>query len=112
MGILLRGVFAALGFWIAAYFLKGLGFDGTATIVIAGLLLGLANAFVRPIAVVLTLPITLITLGLFLLVINAAMVGLVAWVLPGMSVAGFWTALLTAVIVSLVSWAGHAIVRK
>ena len=110
--IVLSGAFAALGLWIASYLVRGLAFDGAGALVIAGLLLALANAFVRPIATILTLPITLLTLGLFLLVINAGMVALVAWMLPGMSVSGFWAALFTAIIVSLVSWIAHAVVKS
>jgi putative membrane protein len=64
------------------------------------------NSIVRPIAILLTLPMTIVTLGLFLLVINAGMVALVAWMLPGMQVAGFWSAFWTSVIVSLVSFVG------
>ncbi len=109
---LLRGVFAALGLWVATYLVKGLGFDSTTTLLIAGLLLGLVNAFVRPIAIVLTFPITLVTLGLFLLVVNAGMVAFVAWLLPGMHVAGFWAAFFTAIIVSVVSWAVSALVKS
>jgi putative membrane protein len=110
-GILLRGVFAAIGLWIATFLIKGLAFDAPATLVIAGLVLGLVNALLRPVLVVLTLPVTLVTLGLFLLVINAAMVALVAWLLPGMHVAGFWSALGTAIVVSIVTWLGHALAR-
>jgi putative membrane protein len=109
--ILLSGAFAALGLWVASYIVRGLGFDGTGSLVVAGLLLALANAFVRPIATILTLPITLLTLGLFLLVINAWMVSLVAWLLPGMTLSGFWAALFTAIVVSIVSWVGHAAIR-
>jgi len=111
IGILLRGVFAAVGLWIATFFVSGLAFDKPATLVTAGLVLGLVNALLRPVLVVLTLPVTLVTLGLFLLVINAAMVGLVAWVMPGMHVAGFWSALATALVVSVVTWIGHALAR-
>jgi putative membrane protein len=75
-------------------------------LILAGVLLGVANSIVRPIAIVLTLPVTIATLGLFLLVINAGMVALVAWLLPGMHVAGFWAAFWTSVIVSLVSMVG------
>jgi putative membrane protein len=78
--------------------------------VLAAVLLGLVNAVVRPIAFVLTLPITVVTLGLFLLVLNAAMIGLVAWVLPGFSISGFWTAVGGAIIVGLVSWAASTII--
>src|SRR5262245_18882891 len=75
---LLRTAISALGLWLADQLLAGISFDGTRTLVAAALLLGVANAVVKPLAVVLTLPITLLTLGLFLLVINAAMLGLVA----------------------------------
>jgi putative membrane protein len=109
--ILMRGAFAAIGFWIATYFVGGLHFDDGTTLIFSGLVLGLINAFVRPLFIVLTLPITVVTLGLFLLVINAAMVGCVAWLLPGMHVAGFWSALGTSVIVSVVSWIGGALAR-
>ena len=111
MGLLLRGVFAALGLWVATFFVTGLHFDRPATVIIAGLVLGLVNALLRPVLVILTLPITIVTLGLFLLVINAAMVALVARLLPGMQVSGFWAALATALIVSVVGWFGGALAR-
>lgn len=110
LSFVLRGVFAALGFWVATYVVKGLNIDTPATLVLAGLLLGIVNAIVRPIAVILTFPITIVTIGIFLLVINAAMVGLVAWFLPGMTVSGFWPALFTSVIVWIVSLVAHAVV--
>jgi len=109
--LLLRGAFAAIGFWVATYFVTGLQFDNATTLILAGVVLGLINAFVRPLFILLTLPITLVTLGLFLLVINAAMVGCVAWLLPGMHVAGFWSALGSAIIVGIVSWIGAAFAR-
>ncbi|HUO80049.1 MAG TPA: phage holin family protein [Steroidobacteraceae bacterium] len=110
-GILLRGAFAAIGLWVATFFVAGLHFDRPATLLLAGLVLGLVNALLRPLLVVLTLPITLVTFGLFLLVINAAMVALVAWLMPGMRVDGFGPALGTAIIVSLVGWVGAALAR-
>lgn len=111
MAMLLRGLFAALGLWVATYIVGGLSFDTTVTLLIAGLVLALVNAFIRPIATILTLPVTLFTLGLFLLVINAGMVALVAWLLPGMHVASFWSAFFTAIIVSVVGWIAQALVR-
>ena len=111
LGILLRGTFAAIGLWVATFFVTGLRFDQPSTLIIAGLVLGIVNALLRPLLVVLTLPITLLTLGLFLLVINAAMVALVAWLMPGMRLDGFWAALGTAIIVSLVGWIGAALAR-
>jgi putative membrane protein len=104
IGLILRGVIAALGLWLATRLLSGLSIDTPMTLLIAGLLLGVVNAIVRPIAILLTLPATILTLGLFLLVVNAGMLGLVAAMLPGFKIASFWTAFLGAVIVSLVSW--------
>ena len=91
--ILMRGAFAAIGLWVATLFVGGLHFDDGVTLLLAGVVLALLNAFVKPLCVVLTLPITVFTLGLFLLVLNAAMVALVAWLMPGMHVSGFWAAI-------------------
>lgn len=103
-GFLLRFLISALGLWLATAVLPGIHIAGIGTLLIAGVLLGLVNAVVRPVLVILTLPLTIVTLGLFLLVINAAMLAFVAWVLPGMSIAGFWSALFGSLVVSLVSW--------
>jgi putative membrane protein len=84
----------------------GVKIDSPATLILAGILLGVVNSIVRPIAILLTLPMTILTLGLFLLVINAGMLALVAWMLPGMHVAGFGPAFWTALLVSLVSIVG------
>ncbi len=105
-GFLLRAAVVALGLWLATAWVPGVVIDGAGTLVLAGLLLGVVNAVVRPIAILLTLPMTVLTLGLFLLVINAGMVALVAWILPGMHVSGFWAALETSLLVSLVSMVG------
>jgi putative membrane protein len=109
-GFLLRVAIVALGLWLATYLLPGLFFDGPGTLLAAALLLGIVNAIVRPIAVLLTLPLTLLTLGLFLLVINAAMLGLVALLLSGFQISGFWTALGGALIVSLTSWVASGLI--
>ena len=106
IGFLIRGSIVALGLWLATAWVSGVSIDTPATLILAGLLLGVVNSVVRPIAILLTLPMTLLTLGLFLLVINAGMVALVAWMLPGMHVAGFWAAFWTSVLVSLVSFIG------
>ncbi|MCZ8130974.1 MAG: phage holin family protein [Steroidobacteraceae bacterium] len=106
---LLRGALAAIGLWVATLLLDGVRYDAPLTLLLAGLLLGVVNAIVRPLAVVLTLPITFLTLGLFLLVINAGMVAFVAWLLPGLHVAGFWSALLAAIVVSIVGGVGQAL---
>ena len=106
----LRVAIAAVGLWIAARIFSGLYFDGPVTLLAAALLLGIVNAVVRPIAIVLTLPLTLLTLGLFLLVINAAMLGLVALLLGGFEISGFWTAVGAALVVSIVSWVASALI--
>ena len=106
LGFLVRAVIVALGLWLATLWMPGVRIDSPSTLILAGLLLGIVNSIVRPIAIVLTLPFTIVTLGLFLLVINAGMVALVAWMLPGMHLAGFWSAFWTAVLVSLVSMVG------
>jgi putative membrane protein len=106
IGFLFRAVIAALGLWLASYLMDGIRIDTPTTLLLAGLLLGVVNAIVRPVAVVLTFPITIVTIGLFLLVINAAMLGLVAWLLPGFKLDGFWTAVLASLIVSVTGWIG------
>ena len=110
IGFLLRTAVAALGLWVASQALPGLSFDSTQKLAIAALVLGVVNAIVRPIAFVLTLPFTLITLGLFLFVLNAAMIGLVARLIPGFRIDGFWTAVLAAIIVGIISWAGSSVI--
>lgn len=105
-GFILRALIAACGLWLASSWVDGFSITTTPTLLIAAALLGVANAVIRPIAVILTFPITIVTLGIFLLVINAGMLGLVAWVLPEFSIAGFWPAVLGAIIVSIVSWIG------
>jgi putative membrane protein len=103
-GFVLRVAIVALGLWLATLMLPGLRFDNATYLLGAALLLGIVNAIVRPIAVVLTLPLTLLTLGLFLLVVNAAMLGLVALLLSGFQISGFWTALGGSLIVSITGW--------
>jgi putative membrane protein len=103
-GFLIRAVVVGIGLWLASKIVPGVDFNTPGTLVAAALLLGIVNAFVRPIIIILTLPITLLTLGLFLLVINALMILLVAWFLPGFLVAGFWSAIFAAIVVSLTSW--------
>jgi putative membrane protein len=109
-GFILRGLIAALGLWAATELFKGFHIDSATTLVIAGLLLGVVNAIVRPFALLLSLPALLLTLGLFLLVVNAAMLGLVALMLRGFQIDGFWTAVGGALVVSIVSWIGSSLI--
>jgi putative membrane protein len=103
-GLILRILVVALGLWLAAELVPGIEVKGTATLLGAALLLGLVNAVVRPLLVLLTLPFTILTLGLFLLVINAATLALVAWAFDDLTIAGFWPAVFGAMVVSVTGW--------
>jgi len=102
-GIILRTAINALGLAIAAMILPGITIRGFGTLLFAALLMGLVSALLRPLVILVTLPITIVTFGLFLLVINAAMFGLVAAILQGFEVNGFFAALFGWLIVSIVS---------
>lgn len=91
--------------WTASQlFPKTIYFSNFSVLLVSGLLFGLANTFVRPLLVFLTLPLTLITLGLFLFVVNTLVLLLVAWIVPGFDVAGFWPGLLVAVFISILGF--------
>lgn len=102
----LRAALAALGLWLATVLVGGIHIDQPLTLVLSAVLLGLCNAVVKPVLVILTLPATVLTLGLFLLVINGAVLALVAWIVPGFDIAGFGSAILGALIVSITGIAG------
>ena len=108
MRFLLRVVIVALGLWLATELVSGIRIATPGSLLIAAVLLGVCNALVRPILVILTLPVTLLTLGLFLFVINALLFWLVANVVQGFAVSGFFAALigslLYSVITLLTSW--------
>jgi putative membrane protein len=103
-GIFVRTLIIAAGIAVAAYLIPGIRVDGFGTLILAALLMGLVNAFIRPLLVILTLPLTILTFGLFLIVINAALFGLVASFLDGFSVAGPQPAMLGWLVVVFVSW--------
>ena len=100
---LVHWAITALSLWAASHLFKGLKFDQPSSLIIAALLLGLANAIVKPLLIVLTLPLTLLTFGLFLLVINALMILLVARLVKGFTVSSFWTAFFASIFISLLS---------
>lgn len=102
-GLLLRTLITALGLWLAVYLVSGVTAASAGALIWAAIALGLINAFVRPVLVLLTLPFTIVTLGVFLLFLNAAMLNLAAWLVPGFGVVGFWSAVFGAMVVSLVS---------
>jgi putative membrane protein len=103
-GFVLRLLVVALGLWLATALVPGIVIEGPWTLLGAALLLGLVNAVIRPLLILLTLPITVLTLGLFLLVINAGTLALVAWALDDFTIAGFWPAVGGALLVSLTGW--------
>ncbi len=103
MGFLIRFAITALGLWLAEQWVSSLVFSSPETLLAAALLLGVVNAIVRPLLILLTLPITVLSLGLFLWVINAGMLEIVAWLLEGFSIGSFGAALLGSAIVSVTS---------
>jgi putative membrane protein len=109
-GFLLRLAISAFGLWVASMIVPGMGFDGPGSLIVAAFLLGFVNAFVRPLVVILTLPITILTLGLFLLVVNALMLMLVAWLLPGFTLAGFWPAVFGTIVSALAAWFASSLI--
>ena len=104
MGFLIRLVANALAILAAAYIVPGIEVAGGLSLLAAALVLGLVNAVVRPILLFLTLPFTLVTLGLFIFLLNAFCLWLTSWLVKGFEVHGFWAAVLGAMIVSVVSW--------
>ena len=91
----------ALSLWLASLLFKGVRFDGTGSLVLSALLLGFVNAVLRPILIVLTLPLTLLSFGLFLLVLNALQLMLVSRLIKGFSLSGFWTAFFASIFITL-----------
>ena len=100
-GFWVRFFITACGLLLAAYLLVGVHLGGAMSLLFAALVLCAVNAIVRPIMLLLTLPITVVTLGLFLLVLNGAMLGLAALLVPGFVIDSFWTAVFGAIIISM-----------
>jgi putative membrane protein len=104
MRFLARLFLNGLALLVATYFVPGLHVAGPGSALIAGAVLGLVNAVIRPVLVLLTLPLTIVTIGLFIFVVNAICLALTAALVPGFSIAGFWSAFFGALIVTVVSW--------
>lgn len=100
---LIHWLVIALALWVTAYILPGVAFSSTTALAVAAIVLGVINALVRPILTLLTLPITILTLGLFYLLINGFTFYLATKVVPGFTVSTFWWAVLGALLVSIVS---------
>ena len=99
-----------LSLWVADALFDGIRFATPQSLFIAGLMLGMVNTFLKPVLVILTLPLSIVTLGLFVLVINALMLLLVAWLVPGFMVAGFWSGFLVAVFVAVFSFIVNSLI--
>lgn len=109
-GFLIRLLIAAAGLWVASKIVPGVSIDDTRTLLLAALIFGVANAVVKPVLFWLTLPLTILTLGLFILVLNGAMVGLTGWFLPGMDVEGLLPAILASLVIAITGWIGNSFV--
>src|SRR5947207_10281842 len=109
-GFFFRVAITALGLWAAATIVPGVRIDGWGNLLVAALLLGIVNAVIRPIILILTLPLTVLTLGLFILVVNGISLALVAWLMPGFTLSGLGAAILASIVVGLTSWLASAFV--
>ena len=109
-GFVFRLIITALGLWAAATIVPGVQITGVGNLVVAALLLGVVNAVIRPILLVLTLPLTVVTLGLFIFVVNGLSLALVAWLMPGFTLSGFGAAILGSIVVGVTGWFGSMFV--
>ncbi len=103
-GLIIRWITTAFALWLTGLIVKGIEFDGLGALFVAAVVLGIFNAFVRPLVLVVTFPINLLTLGLFTFVINGAMLKLTSEVVRGFSVTGFWSAVIGALVLSVFSF--------
>lgn len=103
-GMLAKLIITMAALFITSYILPGMSIQGLFAGFVAALILGIANVIIKPIFIVLTLPLTLITMGLFLFVVNGLMLWLSAAIVPGFFIAGFWTAVFGSIILSIVTW--------
>jgi putative membrane protein len=111
IGLLIRGLLAAAGLYVASRLLSGISYAKTESLIAAGLILALVNSFIKPVVTLLTLPLTIVTLGLFLFVINGLMLMLVGALLKGFNVNGLWSAILGSIVVSVVVWIGSRLLN-
>ena len=110
--ILIAWALNAAALWVASRLFSGVRIHGTSSYLVAAGVLALANAVLKPVLTILTLPLVLVSLGAFLLLINVAMVALAAWAAPHMTIAGFWDYVGTVVVVWAVNWAARGLVAR
>ncbi len=111
MKLILRWFISAAALMLIAYYIPGIVVNNFYAALVAALILGLINALIRPFLILLTLPINILTLGLFTLVINALMFWLAASIVKGFSVAGFWPAFWGALTMWLISWVVNSLFK-
>lgn len=109
MNLLLRWLLNALALAVAAWTVPGIEVEGTGALLLAAAVIGLVNSALKPVLVLLTLPLTVLTLGIFYLVLNGLLFYLAAGLTPGFSLSGFWAALLGAVVMSLAATTLHGL---
>lgn len=112
MRFIIKILITAVAVYLAAYLIPGVTINSVQTTVIVALVLALLNTFIKPILIILTIPITIVTLGLFLLVINALMVKWAADLVHGFHVTGWWPALLVSLLVTVVSYILDALLGR
>jgi len=112
MMLLLIWALNAVALWVVTQVVPGVSFETPGQLLLAALLLGLVNTLIKPILIILTLPITVVTLGLFLLVLNALLFWGVSAIVPGFAVGGFGWAMLGALVYSIITWALSAVLQK
>jgi putative membrane protein len=112
MRLLVVWIINAVALFVLPYLMQSIRVENFTTALIAALVLGLVNTLIRPVLIFLTLPVTVLTLGLFILVINALLFWMVANFVGGFQVAGFWSALFGAILYTLISWALSALILK
>ena len=112
MYLLLRWLLNTLALFVVVQLVPGFHYHSIVSLAIAALILGLLNAIVRPILFFLTLPLTIVTLGLFLIVLNAVMLELTAWLAPGFRIDDFVAAIIGAIVLAIISWITNRIGRK
>ncbi|HMK33462.1 MAG TPA: phage holin family protein, partial [Desulfomonilaceae bacterium] len=103
-GILARWLITTVAILLVPYLISGVQVSGLGSALVAAGFIGILNAMVRPVLIILPLPLTIVTLGFFILVINALLFMLAAAIVPGLHVSSFWSAFFAAIIVSIVSW--------
>jgi putative membrane protein len=109
---IIQALGAALGFWFASKLISGVHVRSLESLIAAGFILGMLNALVRPVLILFTIPLTLLTLGLFLFVVNGLTVWMTAYFLKGVDVDGLWPAILASIIITVTSWAARAVTGR